>query len=127
MGDISLDRVAKMEYDGLSNQTKLIAYNGSSGNDQNTVYLFEDSVSANRVTNTIYPDSADTDSTGTDQIEIAYNVDGSLVSRTDQRGTVIAFSYDVLRRQKSQKVTPLRDERLGGLGKMPAVPLVVFP
>ncbi len=105
--DDSKDRVTNTVYDGLGQTTKLIAYNGSSTAAQDTLYLFENSVSAARVTNTIYPDSSDTTSAGTDQVKLTYNTDGSTATRTDQRGTVIAFSYDNLRRPQSQKVTTL--------------------
>ena len=105
--DDSKDRVTKTEYDGLSNKTKLIAYNGSSSAAEDTVYLYEDSVDSGRVTNTIYPDSSDTTSSGSDQVEVTYNTDGTHSQRTDQRGTVIAYSYDNLRRPQSQKVTTL--------------------
>ena len=40
-------------------------------------------------------------------MEVTYNVDGTPSQRTDQRGTVIAYSYDNLRRPQSQKVTTL--------------------
>ncbi|MBX3438213.1 MAG: hypothetical protein KF861_12030, partial [Planctomycetaceae bacterium] len=40
-------------------------------------------------------------------MKVAYHIDGSVATRTDQRGTVIAFSYDNLRRPQSQKVTNL--------------------
>jgi len=105
--DASKDRVTKTEYDGLGNTTKQIAYNGSSSVAEDTVYLYEDTVDASRVTNTIYPDSSDTTSSGTDQVKIAYNVDGTPSQRTDQRGTVIAYGYDSVCRPQSQKVTTL--------------------
>ena len=105
--DDSKDRVTKTEYDGLGNTTKQIAYNGSSSAVEDTVYLYEDAVNAGRVTNTIYPDSSDTTSSGSDQVEVVYNVDGTPSQQTDQRGTVIAYSYDHLRRPQSQKVTTL--------------------
>ncbi len=105
--DKSKDRVVKNEYNGLGKLTKLTAYNGSSTDKQETIYLYEDSVSASLLTNEIYPDSSDTTSSGTDQVKFAYHADGSLDTRTDQRGTVITYSYDDLRRRKSQKVTTL--------------------
>ncbi|MEZ6032037.1 MAG: RHS repeat-associated core domain-containing protein [Planctomycetaceae bacterium] len=105
--DDSKDRVTKTEYDGLSSITKLIAYNGSSSVAEDTLYLFEDSVDASRATNTIYPDSSETTSSGSDQIKVMYNADGTISQRTDQRGTVIAYSFDNLRRSQSQKVTTL--------------------
>ncbi|MFN8710617.1 MAG: RHS repeat-associated core domain-containing protein, partial [Planctomyces sp.] len=105
--DDSKDRVTKTEYDGLNSTTKLVAYNGASSVAEDTVYLYEDSVSASRVTSTIYPDSTDTTSSGSDQIKVTYNVDGTISQRMDQRGTVIAYSFDSLRRSQSQKVTTL--------------------
>jgi len=105
--DPSKDRVTKTEYDGLGSTTKQLAYNGSSSVAGDTVYLYEDTVNLSRITSTIYPDSSDTDSSGTDQVKVAYNVDGTPSQRTDQRGTVIVYSYDNLRRPQSQKVTTL--------------------
>ncbi|WP_146602845.1 hypothetical protein [Novipirellula aureliae] len=105
--DKSKDTVVQTEYDGLSNTTKLTAYNGSSVAAQETVYLFEDSVDASRLTSEIYPDSSDTTSSGSDQIKFAYHVDGTRATRTDQRGTVITYSYDALRRTQSNEVTTL--------------------
>ncbi|MEZ6032023.1 MAG: RHS repeat-associated core domain-containing protein [Planctomycetaceae bacterium] len=105
--DDSKDRVTKTEYDGLDNTTKLIAYNGSSSVAEATHYLYEDSINASRVTNTIYPDSSDTTSSGSDQVKVTYNADGTVSQRTDQRGTVIAYAFDSLRRSQSQKVTTL--------------------
>ncbi|MEZ6032063.1 MAG: RHS repeat-associated core domain-containing protein [Planctomycetaceae bacterium] len=105
--DDSKDRVTKSEYDGLGNTTKLIAYNGSSSVAEDTLYLYEDSVSASRNTNTIYPDSADTTSSGSDQVKVTYNADGTISQWTDQRGTVIAYSFDALRHSQSQKITTL--------------------
>lgn len=47
---------------------------------------------------TIHPDSSDTPSAGSDQVKVTYNIGGSVATRSDQRGTVIAFSDDKLRR-----------------------------
>ena len=105
--DDSKDRVAKTEYDGLGNTTKLIAYNGSSSVAEDTVYLYEDAISASRNTSTIYPDSSDTTSSGSDQIKATYNVDGTISQQSDQRGTVLAYGYDNRRRPQSQKATTL--------------------
>ena len=46
-----------------------------------------------------------TTSSGTNQIKLAYNVDGSLSQRTDQRGVVIAYSYTNNRLASLQSVT----------------------
>jgi hypothetical protein len=62
----------------LGDVAKLIAYNGSSGSPEPTTYLYEDSYQANLVTNTIYPDSTDTTSAGTDQVYVEYHLDGLL-------------------------------------------------
>jgi RHS repeat-associated protein len=95
--DHSKDRVTSYVYDGPSRVQQLIAMdpngNGTLTNNQMTTYLYEDSVDANRNTNQIYPDSSDTTSSGTNQIKLAYNVDGSTSQKTDQRGTVHAYSY----------------------------------
>ena len=95
--DKSKDRVTKFVYNATS-QTKLVALDanadGSLSDNQTTTYLFEDAVSASRKTSEIYPDSSDTTSSGTDQVKLAYNIDGSLATRTDQRGTVIDYTYN---------------------------------
>ncbi len=105
--DDSKDRVTKTEYDAAGNETKIIAYNGSSSAAQETVYLREDTVDASRLTSTIYPDSSDTASSGTDQVKQAYNVDGSRSQQTDQRGTVLDYTYTSTRRPELTKVTTL--------------------
>ncbi|EMI52301.1 hypothetical protein [Rhodopirellula sallentina] len=103
------------EYDGLGSTTKLTAYNGSSASAQETVYLYEDSVDASRLTSEIYPDSTDTTSSGSDQIKFAYHVDGTRQTRTDQRGTVITYSYDDLRRTQANQVTSLGGDTDGAV------------
>ena len=105
--DASKDRVTQTTYDGLGNTTSLIAYNGSSTSTQATKHLYEDTRNARWVTNTIYPDSSDTTSSGTDQIKVTYNVDGTQATRTDQRGVVIEYAYDGRRRPIIQKVSNL--------------------
>lgn len=103
--DTSKDRVTAVAYDGLGNVTSQTAYNGSSANDQVTNYYYEDAVSASRVTHIVYPDSASTPSSGSDLIEITYNVDGSIATRTDQRGVEITFVYNDRRQLAYQDVT----------------------
>jgi RHS repeat-associated protein len=109
--DHSKDRVTGYVYDGPSRTQQLVAMdpngNGTLTNNQVTTYLFEDAVDANRNTSQIYPDSSDTTSSGTNQIKLAYNVDGSLAQRTDQRGVVIAYSYTTNRLPSVQSVTTL--------------------
>lgn len=103
--DTSKDRVTAVAYDGLSNVTSQTAYNSSSANDQVTNYYYEDAVSASRVTHIVYPDSASTPSSGSDLIELTYNVDGSIATRTDQRGVEITFVYNDRRQLAYQDVT----------------------
>ena len=95
--DKSKDKVTKAIYDGPNRLQKLVAMDsnadGSLSDNQVTTYLYEDTVSAGRKTNEIYPDSSDTTSAGTNQIKYAYNVDGSLSQRTDQRGTLLSYAY----------------------------------
>ncbi|MCA9211831.1 MAG: RHS repeat-associated core domain-containing protein, partial [Planctomycetales bacterium] len=106
--DPSKDRVTAFEYNGLGKLTLLtaMAQNGTT-DDQDTEYLFEDSVNASLVTNEIYPDSSDTTSSGTDQIKYTYNVDGSKATRTDQLGNVITYSYNDRRQPETESVTTL--------------------
>lgn len=47
------------------------------------------------------------DSSGTNQIKLAYNVDGSLSHRTDQRGTVLAYAYANNRLLSTESATTL--------------------
>src|SRR5207342_273102 len=57
---------------------------------------------ADLVTSTIYPDSTDTDSTGSDQVKMSYNLDGSLATKADQRGVEISYQYDTARRLQAE-------------------------
>lgn len=85
--DHSKDRVTRTEYNGLGKVTKLttLDQNGDGTNtNEATTYLYEDPCNAALVTSTIYPDSSDTDSSGTNQVKIRYNFDGSMASRTDR-------------------------------------------
>jgi len=69
--------------------------------------VVENAIHSARKTNEIYPDSSDTTSSGTDQVKLAYNIDGSLATRTGQRGTVIDYTYDNRRQSELAKVTTL--------------------
>ena len=99
------DRVTGFTYNGVG-VVKQIAYNEGE-DDQETINLYEDTVSASRVTNTIYPDSSDTTSAGSDQVKITYNVDGSRATQTDQRGVVHTFTYDTARRLEIDGATTI--------------------
>ncbi len=109
--DKSKDRVTKTVYDGPSRLQQLVAMDanadGNLSDNQVTTYLYEDAVDASRKTNEIYPDSSDTTSSGTNQVKLAYNVDGSLSQKTDQRGTVIGYSYSNNRLPAVQSVNTL--------------------
>jgi RHS repeat-associated protein len=93
----SSDRVTNYVYDGPQRVQQVVAMDpngdGNLSDNQVTTYLYEDAVDANRNTSQIYPDSSDTTSSGTNQIKLQYNVDGSLNQRTDQRGTVLTYAY----------------------------------
>ncbi|WP_157605111.1 HNH endonuclease [Schlesneria paludicola] len=109
--DSSKDQVTKWIYDGPKRLKQLVAMDpnadGNLSDNQVTTYLYEDAVSADRTTNSIYPDSTDTTSSGSDQVKLAYNVDGSLNQRTDQRGAVIGYSYASTRLLSMQSVSTL--------------------
>jgi len=98
------DKVTRFVYNGLGNVTELVAMNATTG-DQSTKYLYEDSYNAALATNTIYPDSADTDSTGTDQVKVSYYLDGAFKTRRDQNGNIITYVYDAQRRLDYRGVT----------------------
>lgn len=99
------DRVTTVAYDGLGNVTSQTAYNGTDADDQVTEYLYEDDVSASRVTLIKYPDGNTT--SGGDNITITYNTDGSINTRRDQRGVVLTFVYNDRRLLEYQDVTTL--------------------
>ena len=106
------DLVVHRQYDGLGNLTELVALdrdgNGNVSDNEVTTYLREDSYNASLVTNTIYPDSSDTTSSGSDQVKTTFHLDGSLKTKQDQRGTVITYVYDdKIRKVKREEVTTL--------------------
>jgi hypothetical protein len=98
------DRVTGWEYDGLSNVTKLTAYNlATSSDDQLTQYFYADSYHAGLVTKTVYPDGDTTN----DNVQRTYNLDQSLATMTDQRGVVHEYSYNSRRQLENDGVTSL--------------------
>ncbi len=113
--DKSKDRVTKYVYNGLSQLTQLVALDenadGDTADNQTTKYLYEDGYNAALPTSIIYPDSSDTDSTGTDQVKLSYNLDGTAATRTAQKSgadtaTVITYTYDsTFHRQTIQGVS----------------------
>jgi RHS repeat-associated protein len=105
------DRVTQYVYYGPTELQQLVAMDpngtGTLTNNQVTTYLYVDPVDANRNTNQIYPDSSDTSPSGTNQIKLAYNVDGSLSTRTDQRGVVLSYAYTNNRLLATESATTL--------------------
>ncbi|TWT45050.1 tRNA nuclease WapA precursor [Phycisphaerae bacterium RAS1] len=101
----------KYGYDGLNRLTSMIenfegtddtadttttyGYNGvrqvsiSDHDDNTTTYVYDDAL---RLTKATYPDSAG----GSDVVTYTYDPDGSLETRTDQRGVVTEYAYDHL-------------------------------
>jgi hypothetical protein len=109
--DKAKDRVTKYVFDGPSRLKQLVAMDanadGTLSDNQTTTYLFEDAIDASRTTNEIYPDSSDTTSSGSDQVKFQYTVDGALSKRTDQRGTVLDYTYTSRRQPEMAQVTTL--------------------
>jgi RHS repeat-associated protein len=91
------DRVTNYVYDGPTRVQQLVAMDpngdGNLSDNQITTFLYEDAVEATRNTSQIYPDSSDTTSSGTNQLKFAYDIDGKMHQRTDQRGVVIQYAY----------------------------------
>ena len=102
------------QYDGLSNTVKLVAdidkddsISGgvvtTDADSQVTMYTFGDAYNASLLTEIAYPDKQDS----SDVVAVTYNLDGTMATRTDQRGTVITYDYDNNRRLSKQRVTTL--------------------
>jgi RHS repeat-associated protein len=97
-------RTTEWVYDAAGRLSKQVAWNPKGQNGagdaydniekQATTYLYESPFDGSWATSTIYPDSADTTSAGTDQDKCAYDRLGRKVSCTDQRGTVHTYEYD---------------------------------
>jgi RHS repeat-associated protein len=104
-------------YDGVDNELTIIAVNPTTGN-QITKYLYEDSYNASLQTSAIYPDSSDTNSSGTDQVKNTYYLDGNIKTQTDQNGNVRTFSYDFYRRPITDTVTTLGNNVVGTVRKL---------
>src|SRR5690606_29053284 len=114
------DRVTGWTYNGLGQTVNLTAYNAGTTS-QVTKYLYEDPHNASLVTNTIYPDSSDTTSSGSDQVKLSYHLDGSLDTRTDQRGVVMEYAYDEARRVTLEASTTIPASVYGGSSETDAV------
>ncbi|HEX8911045.1 MAG TPA: RHS repeat-associated core domain-containing protein [Humisphaera sp.] len=105
------DRTTETVYDASGRVDKLVAYNpkglGNGVEHQETKYLYESTVDGSWVTSTIYPDSADTDSSGTDQVKSTLDRLGRATTTTDQRGVVHTYTYDAAGRLETDAVTTL--------------------
>ena len=98
------DRVTETKYDSSGRLSELWAYNPKgSGNGleiQKTKYLYGNTVNSTApvsngwVSNVIYPDSSDTDGTGSDQVKTSYDYLGRKLTMTEQRGVTHTYSYD---------------------------------
>jgi hypothetical protein len=88
-GNTDEDQAVNYIYNGLDNVAKLVVL----GTYDTTTYLYEDAYNASLATNVIYPDSSDTTSSGSDQVKKTFFLDGLVKSMTDQRGTVVDYSY----------------------------------
>lgn len=98
------DQVVGYEFDGLGNTTKLTAYNASSSTaNQVTEYKREDDYNPSLVTMEIYPDG----DSSSDNVQMTYHLDGSLNTKTDQRGVVFTYTYDDARRTTLKAATTI--------------------
>ncbi|MFV1965072.1 MAG: RHS repeat-associated core domain-containing protein [Pirellulaceae bacterium] len=98
------DRVTKFEYNGLDDVTKLTAVDVTSSGttNQETAYQYTDDYDASLVTLIKYPDGS---TSGSDNVQMAYNLDGSLATRIGQRGIKLTYIYDDARRETRQEVS----------------------
>ncbi len=108
-------RITRFTYDGLGNiltQTALDPdADGNTADNQTTTYTFADAYNARLATKVAYPDSTGVN----DTISTTYALDGQAIEQTDQRGTVLAFEYDVtFRRLVKQTVTTLGNDVYDG-------------
>ncbi|MEM8672095.1 MAG: hypothetical protein AAGG48_31555, partial [Planctomycetota bacterium] len=98
------DQVVGYEFNGLGNTTKLTAYNASSSTaNQVTEYKREDNYNPSLVTMEIYPDG----DASSDNVQMTYHLDGSLNTKTDQRGVAFTYTYDDARRTTLQAATTI--------------------
>lgn len=102
------DQITQYIYDTAGRLSVQRALNplgtGNGVQNQDTTYLYESAISGSLVTSTIYPDSTDTDSTGTDQVKVTYDRLGRQLTTTDQRGVTHTYTYDAAGRLQSDAV-----------------------
>ncbi len=105
------DRITQTIFDTAGRLWKLVAYNpkgaGNGVEEQITTYLYKSAFSGALQTNVIYPDSADTDETGTDQVKMTHDRLGRVLTKTDQNGTVHTYSFTPEGRFAADAVTTL--------------------
>ena len=104
------NRTTGWTYTGLGQIERLTAYNNSSSTGhQVTLYQYEDDTNASLVTRTYYPDQVNSGTGnpigGAKFVEMAYHLDGSPNTQTDQRGVVHTYQYDANRRVELDRVT----------------------
>lgn len=109
-GGANLNRETQWGYDADDHLVNLTAVNATTGN-QTTKYIYGTTLSDSDIASndllrcTIYPDSSDTDPTGTDQVKLEYNRLGEPKKQTDQLGTIHVLEYDKLGRITHDRVT----------------------
>lgn len=107
--DTDTDRTTQFVCDSSGRLSQMIALNpkgsGHGVEQQVTRYLYESPFSGALVTSTIYPDSSDTDSTGSDQVKTTYDGLGRVLTLTDQRGVTHTYTYDAAGRLSLDAVT----------------------
>ncbi|MDZ4818681.1 MAG: RHS repeat-associated core domain-containing protein, partial [Planctomycetota bacterium] len=118
------ERHTLTQYNGQGSVVKLIAdmskndtisggaWSDGGSDDQTTLYLYEDTIDASRQTTAIYPDSSDTDSTGTDQVTKEWNVDGTMKKSKGPGAnsgarTILEYTYNGRRQVELEKATQL--------------------
>lgn len=122
--DKSRDATVETTYNGLGAVKELRALdqngNGNQSDNEVTKYYYQDGYDASRMTHTVYPDSISVWNSGDDIVTIAYNLDGTVHERKDQRGTKLEYAYDAKRREMiAEKVTSLggADDYVRAIGR----------
>jgi RHS repeat-associated protein len=109
IGDFEVDRTTTTNYlpGGRVSSVTALVPNGTSIVSQVTKYLYGSTLSASLQTNIIYPDSTDTDGSGTNQVKLSYDYLGRKVTTTDQRGVIHTYAYDTQGRRLSDAATTI--------------------
>ena len=105
-------RTTRLSYNPEGRRTERLEVNSATGN-QSTKYIYgatltDSQIASNRLLRSIiYPDSSDTNPSGTNQIKFEYNRQGQIIKRTDQAATVHVLEYDKRGRVIHDRVTAL--------------------